>query len=98
NLAGRSEDSEDRRIGMVEADGVDAVEAVEIVFVRCVVAMPCDDIKRRVIELRGPKVAKELCDNLEAAVVSIVEGGIRSQEVTRVCETVGPYRAEVGKT
>ena len=53
---------ENRGIGMVVADGADGVEATQIVFVRRVVAVPCDDIERLMIHLGGPEISTELCD------------------------------------
>ena len=95
NLAGRGEDGVDRRVGVVEADGVDAVEAGEIVFAGGVVAVPGDDVERRVVEVGGPEVAQELGDDLEGAVVAVVVGGVRSEEVAGVGEAVGADRAEL---
>ncbi len=39
------QDGEDRRVGMVEGDGADGVEAAEVVFIGVVVAVPGDDVE-----------------------------------------------------
>ena len=60
DLGGRGQHGEDRRVGMVEADRAHRVEAREIVFVRRVIAVPGDDVERRVVE----SVAHRLPSNL----------------------------------
>ena len=67
---------------MVEADGVDAVEAGEVVLAGSVVAVPGDDVEWRMVEVGGPEVSEEFGYDLEGAVVAVVEGGVRSEEVT----------------
>ena len=44
---------------MVEADGVDAVEAREVVFAGCVVAMPGDYVERGVAEVGGSREGRD---------------------------------------
>ena len=48
-----------RRIAMIEARVADRRERVEVVDVRHVVAMPCDDVERRVILTRLVELAAE---------------------------------------
>ena len=45
---------------MVEGDGIHRHEAREVVLVGRVVAVPGDDVERRMAELGGPQVAEEL--------------------------------------
>lgn len=82
---------------MVEADGVDAVEAGQVVLAGSVVAVPGDDVERRVVEVGDPEIAEELGDDLEGTVVAVVEGCVRSEEVARVGEAVGSDWAEIGE-
>ncbi len=83
----RLQHEEDRRIGMIEADRADRVEAAQVVFVRRVVAVPRDDVERRVIERRLPQTALELSDEPEVAFDILVccDGRL---EIARVREPV----------
>ena len=74
----RGQHREDRRVGMVEADRADRVEAREVVFVRRVVAVPGDDVERRMVELGRPQMALELRDELAAAPSRVLERGARA--------------------
>lgn len=98
DLAGRGEDGVDGWVGVVEGDGVDAVEAGEIVFAGSVVAVPGDDVEWGVIEVGGPEVAEEFGHDLEGGVVAIFVSSVRSVEVARVGKAVGPDGAEFGQT
>ncbi len=82
---------------MVEADGVDAVEVGEIVFAGGVVAVPGDDVEGRVVEVGGPEIAEEFCDDLEGSAIAIVKGGVRGEEVAGVGEAVGSDGSEFGE-
>src|SRR5438270_238770 len=73
----RREHGEDRRIGMIERDGVDDVELPQVVFVRRVVAVPRHDVERRMIEARRPELAAELRDQLEVAFAILIRGDRR---------------------
>ncbi len=94
DLAGRGEDGVDGWVGVVEADGVDAVEAGEVVFAGRVVAVPGDDVEGRVVEVGGPEIALKFCDDLEGGVVAVVVGGMGGEEVAGVGEAVGADCAE----
>ena len=59
-LARRGQHGEDRRVRMVEADRADRVEAREIVFVGRVIAVPGDDVERRMVELGRPEIAHRI--------------------------------------
>ena len=82
---------------MVEADGVDAVEAGEVVFAGGIVAVPGDDVEGGVVEVGGPEVSEEFGDDLEGAVVAVIVGGVRGEEVAGVGEAVGADGAELGE-
>ncbi len=98
NLAGRGEDGVDGGVGVVEADGVDAVEAGEVVLEGRVVAVPGDDVEGGVLEVGRPEIALEFGDDLERGVIAIVVGGVWSEEVAAVGETVGANGSEFGET
>src|SRR6185437_16596480 len=74
-------------IGVVERNGIDAVEARKIVFVGRVFAVPRHHVKRRVIDLRLPQPAHELGDPAEIA-LAIFKRGSGSQKVARICQAV----------
>ena len=90
-VARRLQHEEDRRIGMVEADRADRVEAREVVLVRRVVAVPRDDVERRVVDRGRPQVALELGHQLELA-FAVLEPRVRRQEVARIGEAVAADR------
>ena len=73
---------------MVEANGVDTVEACEVVFAGGIVSVPRDDVQWGVIEVGSPEIALKLRNDLKAASIAIVVGGVRRKEVTAVRETV----------
>ena len=93
---GRGEDGENGRVGVVEADGVDGVEAGHVVGVGRVVTVPGDDVEGRVVVVRGPELAEELGDDFEVA-VDVFVGGYGGLEVAGVGEAVGADGAEVGE-
>ena len=55
----RAQHRVDRWVGVIERNRVDAVEQREIVLVRRVVAVPRNDIQRRVIDEGGPEAAQK---------------------------------------
>src|SRR3546814_4808847 len=57
---GRRQHREDRGIGMVEAHRVHRAEALEVVLVGRVVAVPGDHVERRLVELAGMEAAAPL--------------------------------------
>src|SRR4249919_647416 len=87
---------EDRRIGMVEADRADRVEVAQVVLVRRVVAVPPDDVERRMADRRTPQVALELGNQFELAFRFLVRR-VRREEVSRVGQAIGADRTEVGQ-
>jgi len=72
---------------MVEADRADRVEAAQVVLVWRVVAVPADDVQRRVIDARRPQSALELRDQFEIA-VDILERRDRRKKVARVRQAI----------
>ena len=81
---------------MVEADGVDGVEAGHVVLVGRVVAVPGDDVERASDCSARPELAEELGDDFEVA-VDVFVGGDGGEEVAGVGEAVGADGAEVGQ-
>lgn len=81
---------------MIEANGSDRHEFREIVRIRSQIALPRDDVERRMIEFRDPESAAELRDQLEG-LISLLECGGRRSEMTRIGETVGPDGTELRK-
>ena len=92
DVAGRGQHGEDRRIGVIEADRADRVEARQVVFPRHVIAVPRDDIERRAAERRGPQAAQEFLDECEVA-LDILEPRRRRLEIARIGEAVRADRA-----
>src|SRR4029077_2090518 len=87
---------EDRRVRVIEADRAERVEPRQIIGVRRVVAMPGDDVERRVVELGRPEIALELGDDLAGFGV-VLKGRHRGPEVAWVGEAVGADRSELGQ-
>jgi hypothetical protein len=92
----RLQHEEDRRVGVVVGDRADRVEALEVVAVRHVRAVPRDDVERRMADARRPQVAAELRDQLEVALAVLVARD-RDLEIARVREAVAADDAEVGQ-
>src|SRR5262245_31599674 len=80
---------------MVVAGRSEDVEAPEVVLVWSAIAMPPDDIERRVADFRCPQVSQKLCDQLELSFAIFVSGD-RVEEIPRVGEPVRADRSEVG--
>jgi len=97
DLAGRGEDGVDGWVGVVEADGVDAVEAGEVVLAGGVVAVPCDDVERGMVEVGSPIDCPGILRLPGSWHVSIVVGGVWSEEVAAVGEAVRSDGAEFGE-
>ena len=93
-VRGRGQDGKDRRIGMIEADRADDVEARQIVFVRREVAVPGDHVERRMLHLRRPQIALEFRHQAERA-GDIFVGRDRREKIARIGKAVGAERAEL---
>src|SRR5215471_19259299 len=79
---------------MIEADGVDHIEAGEIVFVWRVIPVPRYDVQRRMIDLRGPQPPEEFGNDPEIA-LGIFECRDRREEIARIRQAIGADGAEV---
>ncbi len=96
NLRRRSQHRVDRRIGMVEAHGIDAIEIREIVFVRDVITVPRNHIQRRVIDLRLPQTALKLARNAAVAFATFKRRNW-GEKVARICQSIRANRPEIGQ-
>ena len=83
----RGQDGEYRRVRMVEADRPDGVEVRQIILVGRMVAVPGDDVERRMIDVGGPQVAGVFANELEGA-VGVFIGRDRIAEIPRVGEDI----------
>ena len=90
----RGEHAVDRRIGMIEAHGADHHEAGEIVFVRREIAVPGDDVERRVIHLRRPQIALEFGDH-GARRLGVLVSRDGAEKIAHIGKAVGAERAEL---
>jgi hypothetical protein len=93
---GRGQHGEDRRVGVVEEDRADGGIGAQIVLPGRVVAVPGDDVERRVRDLGDVELAAPLDGDARGgvAVLERRDGGL---EVARVGEAVGADRAAVGQ-
>ena len=96
HVARAGQHREDRRVGMVEADRADRVEPRQIVAVRRVIAVPGDDVERRMVERRRPQAAERFLDDF-GRLVAVLEPGDRRFEIARVGEAVGADRPKLGQ-
>ena len=92
----RLQHQEDRGVGVIEADRPDRVEALEVVLVRRMIAVPGHDVERRVVDRGPPQVACELRDELEVALPVLVPRDGRP-EVAGIGEPVAADRPQVRK-
>ena len=96
-IGDRLQHQKNRRVRMVVADRSHRIESPQVVLVRCVVAVPGDDVERRVVDFRGPETPAELRNELKAT-ASIFVGGVRCLKITRIGEAVRSDRTEIRKT
>src|SRR6185369_414067 len=94
NFRRRSQHGVDGGIRMVEADAINAVEPGQVVLVGRVVAVPGDDIERRMIVFGFPKVSEKLGDYPEVAFAVLVASDWR-KKVTGIGEAVGADGTEI---
>src|ERR1700757_508567 len=64
----------DRWVRMIEGNCIHAVKIFQIVFVRRIVAVPCHDIKRRVVNLSDPEIAEKFADDRKTALTVFICG------------------------
>ena len=95
-VAGRMQHQEDRRIGMVVADRTDGVETAKIVLAGRVVAVPGDDVQRRMTDVGAPQMPLEFRHQFEIA-FAILESRDRREEVARVRQAIAADRPKVGQ-
>ena len=79
---------------MIEADRVDRVEARQIVAIGREIAVPGDDVERRMIQCGAPQTALELLDH-RVWFIAILEPRHRGFDIARIGEAVGADRAEI---
>eukprot|EP00162_Nutomonas_longa_P014577 comp22026_c0_seq2/m.50715 comp22026_c0_seq2/g.50715 ORF comp22026_c0_seq2/g.50715 comp22026_c0_seq2/m.50715 type:complete len:426 (+) comp22026_c0_seq2:1019-2296(+) len=94
------EHGEDARVEMVVEHGVHDAEAIEIILVWGIVAVPCDHIERGVRLLGLEERTEELVHNCPCAFLRrrAVFPCDRGLEVARVGESVGADRPELGQS
>ena len=88
----RGQHREDRRIGMVEADGADRREGAQIVFVGRVIAVPGHHVDRRMRQ-RGLEQRTAPFHEQFGRRVLVLIGRDRGEEVARIGEAIGADRA-----
>lgn len=75
---------------MIEADGVDDHEIRQVVFVRHIIAVPSDDIERRVILCCLEKGSLELGDYCVIFYVAVFKPSGWGEKVTWIGQSVCP--------
>jgi hypothetical protein len=81
---------------MVERDRANRVKSTQVVFIGSVIAMPGDDVERRVVDLARPQIAAEFRDLLHGS-LTVLKPGDGGLEIARVRKAVGSDGAQVGK-
>src|SRR5882724_9812979 len=76
---------------MIEEDGSDGRIPSEVVFVGSVIAVPSDDVERRVPDVRGPQRPSPFHVKSGRRVLILVRGD-RRQEIALIGETIGSDR------
>lgn len=74
---------------VIEADRVDDHEIRQVVFVRRIIAVPCDDIERRVILRCLEKRPLELRDDCVTFYGPVFKPSCRGEKVTWIGQAVG---------
>ena len=90
----KSFSSEDGRVNVVEANGVDGVEQTQVVLVGAVVAVPSNHVVGRAGHLEGEHLVLELVHHLEGS-VEVFKPCHWVLEVSRVGLAIGADGAEV---
>src|SRR5260370_7492098 len=81
---------------MIEEDGSDGRIPSEIVLVRSIIAVPSDDIERRMVDSRGPQRPSPFHVHSGRRVLILV-GGDRRQEIALIGKTIGSDRPALGE-
>src|ERR1700677_1210168 len=97
NFRRRSQHRVNRRIRMIKAHRVNAIEIRQIIFIRHIISVPPNDIQRRVINRCCPQSSLELSHNPVIALL-IFKGRNWSQKIPRIGQPVRTNRPEVGET
>jgi hypothetical protein len=80
---------------VIEQRRADRRESSQIVFVRCVIAVPGDNIQRRLPDIGGIELTAPF-DVKSGGFVLIFKSGNRRQEIARIGETVSSDRPAIG--
>src|SRR3546814_3819718 len=97
NSAGTGQDREDTGIGMVETDRPNGVESAEIIFVWNEIAMPGDNVQRRMIQRHCPEQPLKLLHDLRRFVAVLIPCP-RRFEPASVGKANGPDGAKLRQT
>src|SRR5439155_1564586 len=95
SLRRRGHDGEDRWIGMIEQQGAHRGEAPQVVFVRRVIAVPGDDIERRLADLGRVELAAPFHEKRRGLLLILVRCDW-SKKVARIGEAICPDRPAIG--
>jgi len=90
----RGQHREDRGIGMIEQERADRREAPQVIFIRRVVAVPGNDVERRLLDLARIELAAPFHEQ-GRGLLHVVIGGDRGEEVARIGKAIGPDRAAI---
>lgn len=83
---------------MIKADRVDDHEFRQVVFVWHIIAMPGDDIVRRMVLPSFEERSLELRNDFVFLHVAVLEPDRRCEKVTRISESVGTERDSIGSS
>ena len=82
---------------MVELDGIDDHEISQIVFVRDVISVPGDYVKRAVLLDGLEEMAAVFVDNFILDAVDVLEPGRRCFEIPRIGQPIGTDGPQIGQ-
>src|SRR5882724_11493351 len=81
---------------MIERDRADRIKSSQIVSIGGVVAVPRNDVERRMIDLARPEVTAKLCNELVRAILVLVPRD-RRLKITRIRQPIRTDRPEIGE-
>lgn len=93
----RRQDTEDRRVHVIDRDGADVDELCKVVLVRHVVSVPGDDIKWTVTLAALEELAPKLVHDAPRIIVRHLVGGDGVQKVAGVGKAISAEWTELGK-
>lgn len=76
---------------MIKRDGIDDHETRQIVFVRHVISMPCNDVERTVL-LQCLEIFSLIFTTDFVRHFTVLEPGNGGQEISRLSETIGSLK------